>query len=275
MSDRTRLQAGDPGTRGDGTCKPGIVLDPGIRRELAEAGFASISAGRFSIADDLADSRRLLWQQWDHLEPDRYLRDEATFRRRRFGLFYYLPSLGELLALSQNTYFQPVELNDYAGGVARRFAPLSEATVKSPFLRELIELNFRQLPVERERFGNPWVVDVHQVRIVATADEAGEPAPQGPHHDGEEFGAVHLVRRRNVVGGISTVYTNDREPLASCTLREPMDTQILWDPHVMHGVSSIRPLNPERSGIRDVLLIGYTYRPALRCPAAGTKSTTA
>jgi hypothetical protein len=59
------------------------------------------------------------------------------------------------------------------------------------------------------------------------------------------------------------VYSNDQEPVLSHTLHEPMDTLVIWDPHVMHGVSPLRPDDPDKPGIRDTLLIGYDPQPPI------------
>ena len=244
-------------------CRISVV--PGIQNALQKRHFAQIDGACYRLADDLAVAQRRLLREWDHLEPDDYLRDGASFRRRRFALFYFNPGSNELLLLPRGTYFQAPDINGYAGGISRRFAPLRPTAVRNQFLHELIGLLFRQLPIEPDRLSHPWLVDVHQIRITTTAEEQGEPAPEGPHHDGEEFGAIQLVQRRNIAGGITTVYSGE-EPLSSCTLREPMDTLLLWDPHVMHGVSPIRPLDPAEPGIRDTLLIGYDPRPLLERP---------
>ncbi|MCH7514047.1 MAG: 2OG-Fe dioxygenase family protein, partial [Bacteroidetes bacterium] len=44
---------------------------------------------------------------------------------------------------------------------------------------------------------------------------------------------------------------------------QPMDSIMVWDPHVMHGVTPIRPENPNEPAIRDVMVIGYNFRPGL------------
>lgn len=243
-----------------------ITVDRAIRPELREKKFALISADEFSIAPELAADRQRLWTEWDHLEPDNYLKDGAHFRLRRFGLFYLLPSTAELLPRSPALYFQAAEINTYAGGIERKFAPLFESTLTNQFLHELIQFNFRQFPVDSRIAHQPWEVDVHQFRIVATQDEQGEPTPEGIHHDGDDFNAIHLIQRQNATGGINTVYDNDRNPLTSCVLRQPMDSVLVWDPHVMHGVTPIHPENPLRPAIRDVLVIGYNYSPDLKPP---------
>ena len=50
-----------------------------------------------------------------------------------------------------------------------------------------------------------WHVDVHQIRIIATANEEGEPTPEGIHHDENDFICMHLANRQNIVGGATTI----------------------------------------------------------------------
>ena len=168
--------------------------------------------------------------------------------------------------LKSDTYFQSAKLNGYAGGIDRKFEPVLESTLTNPFLQALIHFDFRQLPIESGAETHPWRVDLHQVRIIGSNQEAGEPTPEGIHHDGEEFVCIHMAKRVNVIGGESHVYDNDSKLLESHTLRHPMDSMILWDPHVMHTVDPIRPENPGELAIRDVLLIGFDPAPDLEQP---------
>jgi hypothetical protein len=238
-----------------------MSVAPGIKKALQKRHFAQVDAASYQLAGDLVAAQQLFFEEWNHLKPDNYLRDGASFRLRRFTLFSFDPGSDELLPLPPDTYFQSLDVNAYAGGLSRRFAPLRPQAVSNEFLHQLIRLMFRQLPIEPDRLSQPWLVDVHQIRITAVAGEDGQPTPEGPHHDGEEFGIIQLVQRRNVTGGTSTVYSNDQEPVSSHTLNQPMDTLIVWDPHVMHGVSPLRPADPDTPGIRDTLLIGYDPLP--------------
>lgn len=148
----------------------------------------------------------------------------------------------------------------------RKFAPLSASSLNNRFLHELIRFNFRQLPVGPDRVGQSWTIDVHQIRISATGDERGEPTPEGMHHDGDDYIAMHLIGRHNAAGGVSTVCDNNGTPLMSRSLQQPMDTLMVWDPYVMHGVNPISPEIPGQQATRDVLLIGYHYRPNSKRP---------
>jgi hypothetical protein len=243
-----------------------ITVDRSIRTELRKKKYALILAEEFSIASELIADRQHLCSDWNNLELDNYLQDGGRFRQRRFGLFYLLPSTGELLPLKPVPYIQSREINTYAGGIARKFAPLLDATLTNKFLHNLIKFNFSQFPVDSSMTLLPWEIDVHQFRIMASQDEQGQPTPEGIHHDGDDFNCIHLVGRQNAKSGVNTVYDNDRKPLEACTLLQPMDSIIVWDPYVMHGVSPIKPENPSEPAIRDVLVIGYNYRPDLKRP---------
>ncbi len=243
-----------------------ITVNRNISSVLQGNKYATISAFEYSFIPELAESRQQLWVDWNDLQPDNYLKNGASFRLRRFANFYFQPSEQTILPLEQTPYFQSSELNSYAGNIHRHFARLKNSTLNNQFLHELIKTNFKQFPMSEKMANNTWKVDVHQIRIVATSDEAGEATPEGIHHDENEFGAMHLIGRHNILGGVNTIYDNAQNHLESLTLNQPMDSLIIWDPHVMHSVSTVRPDNVSEKAFRDMLLIGYCYEPDLNRP---------
>ena len=243
-----------------------ITINRNISSVLKEHKYATISADDYSIIPQLTDAKLDFWADWNDLEPDNYLKDGANFRFRRFAYFYFLPCTDEVRPFKKTPYFQSSELNSYAGDIQRKFVHLNDSILTNQFLHELIKINFHQFPVSEEMTQKPWKLDVHQIRIVATSDEAGEPTPEGIHHDENEFVCMHLIKRHNIDDGVNTIYDNSSKPLESFTLTDPMDSLIVWDPHVMHGVSSVRPHNSDEKAFRDMLLIGYSYEPDLQRP---------
>lgn len=246
---------------------PAISSNTVIKETIATQKYALLAGKDFLIHADQHDNLNALKASWDQLEADKHLKDGATFRLRRFGLFYFLPSTGEIMAMPSTEYFQSAETNTYAGGATRNFAALEEETRTNPFLLNLIKFNFSNFPIESQQTEHPWEVDVHQFRIVGTAEEQGEPTPEGIHHDDDDFNVIHLMQRKNAKGGMNTVHANDKELIASTTLEEVMDSVYVWDPHVMHGVTPIYPQDPAAKAIRDVLVIGYNASPDLARPA--------
>ncbi len=243
-----------------------IMINRNISPVLNDYKYATISADEYSIIPQLTESKKHFWDDWNDLEPDNYLKDDASFRFRRFAYFYFLPCSGEVLPFKETPYFQSSELNSYAGDIQRKFVHLKDSILTNQFLHDLIRINFQQFPVSEEMSKKAWKLDVHQIRIVATSDQNGEPTPEGIHHDENDFVCMHLIKRHNIVDGVNTIYDNNRNLLESFTLNEPMDSLIVWDPHVMHGVSTVRPQNPDEQAVRDMLLIGYSYEPDLKRP---------
>jgi hypothetical protein len=244
-----------------------ITIDQDVRRALAAQGFAWIPQARWSIGPRLQPHWQRLCADWDHLEPDRYLEGGATFRLRRYGRYFWSPADDTLAALPHEPYFQPEDENSYAGGIVRQFAPLLPNTVDNPFLQALVRSTFACLPVADDRRGRTWEVRVHQIRIVASPGLPGLPAPEGIHQDGTDFLTLHLVRRQNVVGGESTIYDLDRKPIQHYTLRVPLDSMILEDPRIMHGVTPVQSADGLTLGIRDLLGVDFIYSPQLQRPA--------
>lgn len=243
-----------------------LTIEHDVRRELADQGFSWIPRTAWSIGPQLQPHWQRLAEDWDDLEPDKYLEYGAMFRLRRYGRYYWSPRDDVLAALPQEPYFQPVEENPYAGGIPRSFAPLLPDTWRNPFLMALVRLTFACLPIAGARQGKTWEVRIHQIRIVASPGKPGLPAPEGIHQDGTDFLTLHLVRRRNVMGGESTIYDLHRQPLACYTMREPLDSFILEDPRIMHGVTPVHSADGLRPGTRDLLGVDFIYSPHFQRP---------
>lgn len=237
-------------------------VEGAIRRE----GFAAIPAAAWLMDRDLAVAFEAMRNDWELLEADNYLKAGATFRRRRYGRFYWSPLRDLLISLAHAPYFQPESENGYAGGIQRNWAPLAPETACNPFLTQLIRRTFAELPLSSERRAGTWEVRVHQIRIIGNPRELGEPAPEGIHQDGTDFLTLHLIHRDNVKGAESTIYDLGKTPLFKWTMREPMDSFIIEDPRIFHGVTPFGPANEEGLAIRDLLGIDFIYSPTLERP---------
>jgi hypothetical protein len=237
-----------------------------VRRDLAELGFAWVPRSAWSLGPTLEPHWQRLCVDWDHLEPDRFLAEGATFRRRRYGRYRWAPCNQELLPLPAEPYFQPETENLYAGGINREFAPLLQDTVHNPMLHALVRATFACLPLAPDKASATWEVRIHQIRITASFLEVGLPAPEGIHQDGTDFLTLHLVRRNNIAGGESTIYDLERRPIQRLTMREPMDSMILEDARIMHGVTPVVSADGRTVGTRDMLGIDFILSPTLERP---------
>jgi hypothetical protein len=243
-----------------------IRINQDVERDIADRGFAWIPGVAWSISPQFGPHWQHLVEDWDHLELDRYLEAGAKFRLRRYGRYSWFPDEDVLSALPHEPYFQPEEENPYAGGVVRNFAPLLPDTVNNPFLHAMVRATFACLPISKGRRNKTWEVRIHQIRIVASPDEPGLPAPEGIHQDGTDFLTLHLVRRQNITGGESTIYDLDRKPIQHYILRETLDSLILEDPRIMHGVTPVYPADGKSVGTRDMLGVDFIHSPELQRP---------
>lgn len=238
-----------------------------VQQEIALRGFAWIPQKSWSISPGLAPDLEKLREDWEHLEVDQHLANGAQFRLRRYGRCYFSPTDGELVPLPHAPYFQPEDENSYAGGISRDFAPVRAQSIQNPFVRSLVRTCFAVLPIPDERRREIWEVRMHQMRIVATPNLPGFPTPEGIHQDGTDFQTLHLLRRDNIEGGETTIYGLDRRPVFHCTMRDTLDTLILEDPRIMHGVTPVASADGRALGNRDIFGIDFHYRPHLRHPS--------
>ncbi|MGW2633595.1 2OG-Fe dioxygenase family protein [Streptomyces chattanoogensis] len=196
---------------------------------------------------------KLFLESWEDLPVDSYMKDGTDYRRRRYGSFHW--AAGELVADPAGVFHQTKEVNSLHGGVDRAFPPLSDSVLESGVLDNLIHFFMARLPGEFDPATSG--VGVHQIRITATHDADGLPAPEGVHEDGHHFVAQALMRRTDVDGGESQIFDRNRRLIYHHTLLEAFESIVIDDRRVFHGVSAIRPANGVRQGIRDMLLIDY------------------
>lgn len=232
------------------------MLIPDVKQSLSTDGYALVPAKDMPIDEEFSSAGAALVAEWDELELDEYLQAGGTFRRRRYARFRFHPATDSLEVKPYVPYFQSKDVNKYGGGIERNIAPLSDSAIKNEFLRYLLRLDFEQFPVaDDDTF---WDVQCHQFRIIGRPEEVGDPTPEGPHRDEVEYGAIHLMSRTNVVGGVSQVYKESGGPVVTeFSLTEPLDTMFWADQKVLHAVTPVRPDHQDQPAIRDVLILGF------------------
>jgi hypothetical protein len=190
---------------------------------------------------------------WNDLPLDPYLADGVRFRRRRFAV-YAADASGAIERQAHQPHFQHKAYNALFGGIERWFEPVDPAIGGGAPLRTLIGFCARVFGPGAPDVAR-WHVEVHQFRIEARPGEPGQPTPEGVHRDGVDFVLVLLVSRVNIVSGVTTVHRPDGVTLGSFTLTHPFDATLVDDHRVAHGVTPVAPLDPNRPGYRDVLVV--------------------
>lgn len=150
---------------------------------------------------------------------------------------------------------QAPEYNRLHGGVERWFEPIAPAVAEGATMTAV--LAFCGALFGRLRGDAGWKIELHQFRILARAEYAGRPTPEGVHRDGVDCVLAMLVRRENVKSGTTTVHDLAGATRGSFTLTEPFDAAFVDDARVMHGVTPVTPLDPAKPAYRDVLVATF------------------
>ncbi len=246
---------------------PSLALAPGpaadaLRAEVAGRGFARVSGSELAAllgpggADAALDG---FAASWERLEVDGFMADGGRYRRRRHANFAARRGVPGHERGAHRPHFHEVAHNSLNGGVERWFAPMEEAVAEGAPLRALLDLG-RGL-ADALHPGQDWFVEAHQFRIEAAAGAPGFPTPEGVHHDGVDVVLIAMVARGNLEGGETLVADAAGAELARFTLLDRLDTALLDDRRVRHGVSPVRPADPALPSCRDVLVLTWKRGP--------------
>jgi hypothetical protein len=186
---------------------------------------------------------------FNDLPSDDHLPSRFPYRSRRYSRCHF--TSGAITWLSENPFYQSAEYNPLAAGQLRMFHPLKEQT-KDKIASVFIPAVAQHVP------GDRFTIGVHQIRIIATDQEMGKPAPEGIHRDGFDFVAVVAVSRKNVNGGVTMLV--DLEDHDKVFFEETLETggAILFDDRqVAHYTTPITPRYPGLAS-RDVFVLTFS-----------------
>ncbi len=222
-----------------------------VDNALRERGFALLD--RQSVQQWLDCNQVMLDEihtAWTDLPQDTYLRDGGSYRRRRHSSFIVEGEAATMVP--HRAHWQPLDYNALHGGMQRWFDPIQPEIVSLPlWLRVLTAL---AIIASNLRGAQRWYVEAHPFRI-DTADGIGRPTPEGAHRDGVDLVAVFMVHRERVKGGESRVFDADGPAGQRFTLLEPWSLMLLDDARVVHETTPIQPLEADRPGWRDTLVV--------------------
>jgi hypothetical protein len=229
-----------------------------LKDALVRNGFAFVHAAAMRAA---LDARGALtdWaafaESWNQLDVDAYMADGGRYRRRRHAVFL-AGREGAVARQAHQPHYQSLDYNPLHGGVARWFAPMTEAAAEGPSLHTVLGFA-RDLFSSLAPATESWRIEVHQFRIEARPGAEGRPTPEGLHRDGVDYVLVLLINRCNIGRGTTAIHALDGRLLGSFTLTEPMDAALVEDARVAHGVTPVDAIDPEAPAFRDVLVVTF------------------
>ncbi|WP_108651800.1 2OG-Fe dioxygenase family protein [Dongshaea marina] len=189
-----------------------------------------------------------LGQFFETLEPDPYLESNCRFR----AFSRYRKSEQGIERLDGNNFMQSSDVNRLIGDVERSFEHISPELEQQAEFQYLLNAFIERTGIDSEK----TPIGVHQIRVTCSCDLSGSPAPEGIHQDGFNFVGIFCVRRENVRGGYTQIFSApvDQHPHLSSTLEENQFI-ILNDKRYFHYVSEIQPADKQQPGVRDVFVL--------------------
>jgi hypothetical protein len=184
--------------------------------------------------------------------------DGGRYRRRRHAVFGARPG-GAIERRPHQPHYQTLDYNPLHGGVERWFEPMAPEIASGATLQTI--LSFCRALFDNLAGVSSWKIEVHQFRIEARAGESGRPTPEGLHRDGVDYVLVLLVNRRNIASGTTSIHALDGRALGHFTLTAPLDTALVDDSRVAHGVTPVEAIDPGQPAYRDVLVVTFKERP--------------
>lgn len=182
--------------------------------------------------------------------------DNGEYRQRRYQVYEWLVENNQFELNPDQRHYQSRRYNALNGGVFREFEPFEpfiQANKAFLGLRELASGIAHQLKPSVAQ----WHIEAHQFRIIGSTSVAGHPVPEGMHKDGVDYVFVFFIDRQSVRGGVSKVYDENKQLIASCQLSLPRELMVIDDQHVWHHVTPIFPSTDTASAHRDVVVLTF------------------
>jgi hypothetical protein len=241
------------------------VESSGASALVADEGFAFVPAASMRAMlegqGSLADWDRFA-ASWNDLARDEHLPEGHRYRRRRHATLSARAGSDAFAIEPHQPHYQALEYNPLVGGIERWFEPMRPEIVGTASFRSIVGFCLRFFGPMQPR--SDWHIECHQFRIEARSDAAGKPTPEGMHRDGVDFVLVLLVSRVNIASGTTTVHDLDGRFRGSFTLTDALDSALVHDTRVKHGVTEVRPIDASKAAHRDVLVVTLRDRASMR-----------
>ena len=226
--------------------------------EVESRGFAFVQAERMRRAlaahGGLADWGAFA-ASWADMPLDTHLPDGHRYRRRRHATLSARPGEERFTIEPHQPHYQAREYNSLVGGIERWFEPIRPEILSGASFGAILGVCLRLFGGLRPAAA--WHIECHQFRIEARREAAGLPTPEGVHRDGVDYVLVLLVARENIESGTTTIHARDGALIGSFTLACALDSALVDDSRVKHGVTAVRPVDPAKPAHRDVLVVTF------------------
>ncbi len=213
-----------------------------------------------------------LAQQGFQIQDFKYLRDadfqalsEATYGEFRparnatnqnpRGLRWGIYAHDRIQWLGRNTYSLTEDENPEEGGRTRRMDLIPEEWLRRPECERLFREVFDGFGFEEGSDQRAYEIQLSAIRYAPAFGRSATPPPPYPHRDRID-GAIVVLTKRGVIGGINRLFDNDERPLYEFELGDGQGV-LLKDQELLHYVSDVQLALGAQSGHRDILIVRF------------------
>ncbi len=187
-------------------------------------------------------------QEFYNLKNDKFLKTKWIFRKRSYAKAKILKS--KIIWLQGTKFFQSKKNNKYAGGIKRKFNPMSYK-IKNCIKKITLNILERNLIKSKKLF-----LGAHAIRIICNKNNLGHPVPEGFHHDGFDYVALISVNKSGIVGGKSFLKNAQTKKIILRKTIKKNEVLFFNDKKFMHYANPIK-LTKGRLGFRDVIVLTF------------------
>ncbi len=215
-----------------------------MQKLLTQKGFNCITDYALEMTNSINLDR--LADSFDNLSSDPYLKEKYRFR----ALSRFQVIDNRLVKLPHALFFQSEKYNPLLGNVIREYSEIEN---------ELIQLkDFQKIVGEFHEFcklcSTHNEIAVHQIRTITSAQQIGQPAPEGIHRDGVDLVGIFCINRDQIEGGITSLYKSKNDSPVLSKILNPGEFLVFNDNQFFHYTSAITAM-ASQSGIRDVFVL--------------------
>ena len=163
---------------------------------------------------------------------------DGAFRLRRYSHFNYVAD--SITQLPTKAFSQNADINQFQGDVARQYPNIEPSVVSSSAFNEMFKY-FKEMA----QVADSAPIEVHQMRILGSADVAVEAAPEGVHQAGFDYLGVFVIDRKNIAGGEICVHKAKQQPPIFKHAFDQGEFVILNDRRFWHSAKALQAVNDE------------------------------
>lgn len=242
--------------------------------QLRETGFAYYDLKNMIRYKGIETDLEQLTGAFDNLPPDEYAPHLNRYRRCARAVvmpktyqIQWLPE-SEVDGKAYYEYFQGSFNPEYTGEY-RRFPSLTKETMANRLLEKIIHFDFKETFWMREDALMPVHAGIHFVKLkVEKEGDVAVSSPNNLHQDGEPFTFAHLIRRRNIIGGMNAISEpsqrgkmpedlDEKDITTSFYLENSLESYGVYDPLVTHYVGEVEKGDADGPGERSAILIDF------------------